>query len=138
MNSKKFSLRVLATCSVAALSFGVTGMASAQTKGMPDYTQPAAFGDYVLSGNVDQRETVELSAGGQFDATSLGGNCIGMIAEAPDVEVELQAAGGRMAMSAISPDTDVSLVVNTPDGSWVCDDDSGGNLNPRLVFEDAT
>ena len=138
MNSKKFSIRVLATCSVAALSLGVTGMASAQTKGTPDYTQPAAFGDYVLSGNVDQRETVELSAGGQFDATSLGGNCIGMIAEAPDVEVELQAGGGRMAMSAISPDADVSLVVNTPDGSWVCDDDSGGNLNPRLVFQDAT
>ena len=32
-------------------------------------------------------------------------------------------------------DRDATLIVNAPDGSWWCDDDSAGDLNPGLVFD---
>ena len=29
---------------------------------------------------------------------------------------------------------DTTLLINLPDGTWIADDDSGGNLNPLLKF----
>ena len=31
---------------------------------------------------------------------------------------------------------DATLQIALPDGSWVCNDDGGGNLNPMVVFDD--
>ena len=32
--------------------------------------------------------------------------------------------------------SDPTLVINTPDGQWACDDDSGGDADPAFKFDD--
>jgi hypothetical protein len=78
--------------------------------------------------------SVSLTAGGSIDAaSSLGGACVGDISNAPDFELTYTSGNLPLYLSAGS-DRDVSLIVNMPDGSWLCDDDSAGNLNPGLTL----
>ena len=78
--------------------------------------------------------TVSLTAGGSIDAgSSLGGACVGDISNAPDFELTYTSGTLPLYLSAVSG-RDVSLIVNLPDGSWLCDDDSAGNLNPGLTL----
>ena len=68
--------------------------------------------------------TYNLQAGGR-DAVSpsLGHGCTGYInAAAPDVDLNYQAGRERLFIYA-SSNTDTTLVVNTPDGRWLCNDD---------------
>lgn len=91
-------------------------------------------------GNVDLQAgflpdpyTLALRAGGAANASSLGAGCVGAISDAPDLQLDFTAGSASLYISVLS-EADTSLVVNTPDGRWVCDDDSGGNLNPALEF----
>ncbi|MEQ7154770.1 peptidase S1 [Brevundimonas aurifodinae] len=75
--------------------------------------------------------TVSIYSGGGVDASrSIGGSCVGMIAEAPDYEFTYRAGSWPLTF-AVDADTDTSLVINAPDGRWYCVDDSEG-LNPVL------
>lgn len=44
---------------------------------------------------------------------------------------------GRLTTYVTAPDADPVLVVRTPDGRWLCDDDSGEGLNAAISVEDA-
>jgi hypothetical protein len=75
--------------------------------------------------------TVSIYSGGGIDASrSIGGSCVGMIADAPDYEFTYQAGSWPLTF-AVDSDYDTSLVINGPDGEWYCVDDSEG-LNPIL------
>lgn len=75
--------------------------------------------------------TVSIYSGGGIDASrSIGGSCVGMIADAPDYEFSYQAGSWPLTF-AVDSDYDTSLVINGPDGEWYCVDDSEG-LNPIL------
>jgi len=118
-----------ATLSISEL--GMTGSAAAGG-GMPDYTLPAAFGEVDLSSG-HAPYTVDIISGGGIQASNVQSDCRGYIAEAPDFELSYDAGAGSLILEAES-DSDTTLVVNAPDGSWYCDDDGGDGLNPRLVF----
>lgn len=92
------------------------------------------YGTASLSGGFSgDPYTVNMTAGGNIDASSLGSSCVGDISNAPDFELTFTPGNLPLYMSAVA-DRDVSLVVNLPDGSWLCDDDSAGNLNPGLTL----
>ena len=75
--------------------------------------------------------TVSIYSGGGIDASqTLGGSCVGMVADAPDYEFTYDAGSLPLTFSVAS-DEDTSLVVNGPDGEWYCVDDSDG-LDPVL------
>jgi hypothetical protein len=75
--------------------------------------------------------TVSIYSGGGIDASeTLGGSCVGMVADAPDYEFTYQAGSWPLTF-AVDSDYDTSLVINGPDGEWYCVDDSEG-LNPIL------
>jgi hypothetical protein len=115
-------------CAVVA----VPGLAAAQ-----DYTLPASYGEYSLSsGFTPDPMYIDVSSGGRIDASRLGGNCRGFIANAPDVQVTYDASILSLWVSVIST-SDTTLVVNTPTGGWICDDDSGGDLDPSIHFTGA-
>jgi hypothetical protein len=104
------------------------------TGGMPDYTLPPTYGQVALNaGFTPDPYTVGITAGGEINATVLGGNCRGMIARAPDFSLNYSATTWTLYISAISS-TDTTIVVNAPNGQWYCDDDSAGNLNPVVTF----
>jgi len=79
---------------------------------------------------------VNVTAGGNIDVSSNVDGCTGHISAAPDVQLTFSAGSLPLAIS-VSSNTDTTLVINTPDGQWFCDDDSGGGVNPSLVFRPA-
>jgi len=75
---------------------------------------------------------VEGRAGGATDASSLGDGCIGNIAEDPDHELTLAAAMSGLRIYAAA-DEDITLVIQKPDGSYICNDDME-ELNPLVTM----
>lgn len=81
---------------------------------------------------------VEVVAGGAMDVDDLGAACTGYIAGSqPDVNLDYQGTADLGIY--VNSDSDTTLVVNRPDGSWSCNDDSSYllNANPGLYFENA-
>jgi hypothetical protein len=94
------------------------------------WAQGGTYGGGVLAPGA-RPVTLNGTAGGPRPARAFGGQCRGSIAVTPDhvfsvtqpmpVRFEVIRAGG-----------DTTLVVVGPGGT-LCDDDSGGNTNPRIV-----
>ena len=76
---------------------------------------------------------LEGRAGGLTDASSLGDGCIGRIGSDPDHTVTLSAAIPNLRVFAQAGE-DITLVIQQPDGSYICDDDTEG-LNPLVTQE---
>lgn len=105
------------------------GGASAQ-----DPSQAPNFGQVSLrAGFTPDPYVVNVTAGGSINASRLGGACVGMISSAPDFRVNYTAGGLALTMRVRSQ-SDVTLVINNPDGSWYCNDDLPGGTNPGVVY----
>lgn len=103
--------------------------------GAPDPSARANYGEeYLESGFDDDPRTVSLTSGGEIDASSLGGECTGMISRAPDFQLTYDA-GNLPLTFGVSSDSDATLVINAPNGEWYCDDDSGGGTDPEIRFD---
>ncbi len=81
--------------------------------------------------------TYAALSGGEIDvkALNLGANCLGYAARDPDFALELSAPFGLVTF-LIASEVDTTLIVNLPNGSWACNDDTNG-LNPALVLHRA-
>ncbi len=102
-----------------------------------DLSETASFGEIEISaGFSPDPYAIELTAGGSTSASSLGGSCTGYIANAPDLQVDYEN-GFLPLMISVGSESDTTLVVNLPDGSWLCDDDGGEGLNPLLELSNA-
>lgn len=116
-------LRTLTAISVLALS----ATAAAQ-----DMSAPANFGSITLeTGFTPDPYEVSVTAGGSTAVTQPG--CTGYISEAPDFELTYTAGTTFPLNIYVLSEGDTTLLVNLPDGTWVCADDSQG-LNPALNF----
>jgi len=113
------------------------------TTGM-DWSLPAAFGDHSLeSGFTPDPYAVDMIAGGTVDVYSeFGGDCLGYVASAPDVnlhyeESDFNSALLRIYFVAADSMNDPTLVINDPDGTWICADDAVDydSWNPLIDFE---
>lgn len=71
--------------------------------------------------------TVQGRSGGNVEASGVSNGCAGWIARQPDHVVELQAAFGFLRMF-VESGTDTTLVVRTPSGRFLCNDDTYGVL----------
>lgn len=93
------------------------------------------FGTLMLAaGFSGDPRTVEVNAGGAQANPLSGIGCAGSIGMAPDVVVDYQAGSYDLTFSA-SSDTDLTLVVRTPNGAYYCDDDGGEGSNPRIDLD---
>ena len=77
--------------------------------------------------------TIDVTAGGNINSERLGNGCTGSIANAPDVRLNYQSGRYPLYIS-VQAQADTTLVVNLPDGSWVCNDDLN-DLNPGIVLD---
>ncbi len=115
----------------------IHGLADATTQGAPDTSLDPAYGVLDLhTGFTPDPATVAIQAGGGYDASGLQApGCVGFIAQAPDYRVNYQS-GALPLIFSVASDADTTLVVNTPDGQWHCDDDSGEQgMNPSIRFD---
>ena len=121
----------MAAVVTATLMMGSAGSGRAQ-----DVSAKPAFGQARLSAGFDPDPyTRSITAGGAIDASKLGGDCDGYIADAPDFRLNYTAGDFELTIMAVS-NSDTTLVINTPDGQWACDDDSGGDADPAFKFDD--
>ena len=114
-------------------SAGLASIGAAQAQ---DYSEPATYGDYEISA-AGQSHQIEIVAGGETDASELGGECYGQIATAPDAQLTFEFSGAPLTYE-VQSDFDSTLVINTATGDWLCDDDSGGDLNALVEIADPT
>ncbi|WP_339737982.1 hypothetical protein [uncultured Maricaulis sp.] len=101
-----------------------------------DFNLPANYGSVSLqAGFIPDPYNLALQAGGDVEIyEAIGSNCRGFSTTAPDFNLNYEAGSLDLYISA-SSDGDTTLVVNAPDGSWFCDDDGAGNLNPGVHFD---
>lgn len=127
----KTSPALLATICV----FALVAPAAAQTPVRP----PATGGTTQLTGDFagDPRQ-IPISANGSRDASTLGRGCTGLIGNVADVRIDFTRNGNLPLIFSVASSADVTLVIQNPQGQWVCDDDSGQNGgNPAIRFTTA-
>ena len=69
------------------------------------------------------------TAGGTVSANQFAPDCRGWVASTPTHTMTLTAAFSYLAVIMNSPQ-DTTLVIERPDGTYLCDDDGGGGFNP--------
>ena len=134
----------MATCSAEPCRYGIgvfarTGggspgaaASSAGSGSAPNYRAAPTYGTIELSSGFTPDPYVRsVSAGGRDQVSLAGDGCSGHIqASAPDLDLNYTAGTYPLHIYAKSS-TDVTLVVNLPDGTWVCSDDVNGS-NPAI------
>jgi hypothetical protein len=121
---------------VLAAAAAVTFMA------VPAYAQSinsnaqGTFGQVQLrTGFTPDPHVVSVNAGGPIDVSTVSDNCRGFIAERPSFTLRYRAGDTFPLYVGVAADEDTTLVVKGPNGQWMCDDDSGDNLNPVISWE---
>jgi hypothetical protein len=71
----------------------------------------------------------DVTAGGKKQVTK--GGVTMWIANAPDFSLKY-TAGNLPLTFYVRSKADTTLLINLPDGTWMADDDSDGNLNPVI------
>lgn len=99
-------------------------------------TAPAAFLTMNLrAGFPLDPFVVSLNGGGEIDASTLDPECVGFITEAPTFAVNWEGEAEFFDIFYYS-DFDPTLVLQLPDGSYLCNDDASDNvLDPELIIE---
>lgn len=122
-------MRKALIAAAAAMVLGTAGAATAQ-----DWSQPPTFGSTNLSANFQPDPyRVSLTAGGSIDVSTSINGCFGYIADAPDYRLQY-TPGGFSLFFFVDSAEDTTLVINAPDGSWYCNDDTRG-LDPVIQFQ---
>ena len=73
---------------------------------------------------------IEIAAGGKINASDCISRASGYVSESPDLD--LRGRASRLYFN-VEAEGDTTLLVNTPEGEWLYDDDSGPGLDPEIV-----
>jgi len=123
--------RVRLSALVAGAALAVAGLAQAQ-----DASQAPNYGTVSLTGGFQpDPHILNLQAGGDIDASHLGGKCAGMISSAPDYRINYTPSNGLKLTVRVRSQGDTTLVINGPDGQWSCSDDLAGTTNPGITWQ---
>lgn len=81
-------------------------------------------------------QTIQVRSGGDLNAgdMSLGSGCLGSTTAIPDAIIHWN--GGSDLRFAVQADGDTTLLINSADGNWHCNDDTHG-LNPEVLIQNA-
>lgn len=90
--------------------------------GESDAVSPAlapSYGTVTLDGGfTPDPRVIRLTSGGEVDAATLQPGCTGFVSRAPDLRIAYQAGSLPLTFTAVG--TNVSLLINGPDGRWHC------------------
>lgn len=102
-----------------------------------DYTEEPTYGSVSLEeGFLPDPHSVSLTAGGSIEV-NMGSCSYGFVANAPDVDFYYTTSGGSDLYIYVDGANDTTLLINKPDGTWVCNDDGLGGGNPIVVISGA-
>lgn len=126
-----------ATLYISEIGGGADPMAS-----QVDINAEPLFGAATLAaGFLPDPHDLDVEAGGSIVASDAGFSgdelwCAGHITREPTANLFWDGQGGPLYVWAES-EVDTTIAINLPDGSWACNDDGAGNLNPGLSFDTA-
>lgn len=101
--------------------------------GGPDFTLEPNYGSVRLeSGFTPDPFTKSIRAGGSTAASRASSGCEGRVSTAPDFQLFYEAGSLDLTFKAVASE-DTTLLINTPGGAWLCDDDGGGDLDPMIT-----
>lgn len=108
-------------------------LASPALAQQPDIGADPLYGTITLSaGFQPDPHTSEVIAGGSSRNPIGGTGCVGYLNLArPDLDLNYSAGTLPLRIS-VDSSTDTALLINLPDGSWVCDDDGGDGTDPLV------
>lgn len=123
-------LRMIFACSVA-LCLGGASFAQTSIPLSPGSTP--GFGTVELAaGFTPDPHVVPVNSGGAIPAAAAKSGCTGHVSRAPDVKLSYTPGSSPLIISVAS-EADTTLVIQSPTGSWHCDDDGGVNGgNPAI------
>ena len=114
------------------VGIGLVALVAAGSLRAQDSELKATYGEVELKAGFNpDPHLVNVFAGGPIETEK--GGFKHFIAKAPDFRLIYEAGKYSLFIRADSKD-DTTLLVKTPDGTWVVDDDSGGNNNPMIKF----
>jgi hypothetical protein len=95
--------------------------------------QQSNFGTVSLrAGFLPDPHSVNGTSGGDIQASTFaGGSCQGWVTRRPDHILQMQSASPGLRVTATSS-SDTTLVIQTPGGQFLCNDDANGR-NPAIV-----
>ena len=132
--------KMLAIGLAALLAVLLSGTALAQTDPAAatpaDNPEPSAYLTLDMkAGFVLDPFLVSLNGGGEVDASTLDPACVGFINDKPVMIANWEGKADFLDIFFYS-DTDPTLVIQLPDGSYACADDANDNLlDPELTLE---
>ncbi|MBI5515588.1 MAG: peptidase S1 [Deltaproteobacteria bacterium] len=94
----------------------------------------ANFGVHALSpGFMPDPRHINIVSGGNIDARGLGlgPGCVGWVTRQPDAIIRLSGNSPNLRVY-VTAASDTTLLVNTANGQWRCNDDSYGGTNPTV------
>ena len=104
-----------------------------------DFGLPPAFGSIALqAGFIPDPHTARVTSGGHVNTTYLGNGCTGFAAPAPDFRINWsgQSSVLRFFFEADTSGQDATLLINLPNGTWLCNDDANNTTrNPLVVLQ---
>jgi hypothetical protein len=126
---------------IAALAAGLAlafSAGSAAAQQMNWQAAPSYGSVHLASGFQPDPYNVNLTAGGGINSQAeLGAACPGYVASAPDFDLYWTAGSGALPLViSANSEADTTLVVRTPAGEWLCEDDGGfGTFNPGMRID---
>ncbi|MDX2140580.1 MAG: SH3 domain-containing protein [Chloroflexota bacterium] len=100
-----------------------------------NFSLPPIFGSTSLtSGFVPDPFTVGITAGGPANVSYLGGGCTGFTSTAPSFSVTYTSGAFPTLRFFFVGSADTTMIINAPNGSYFCSDDSFGTLHPTIDF----
>jgi hypothetical protein len=120
----------------ALLALGIAAVLSSSAAAQ-DWQLDPAYGDVRLTeGFQPDPFSKSLTAGGNI-AVNLPGCSYGHVANAPDIDFYYETSGGSNLYIYVHAGDDTTLLINTPNESWICNDDGLGNSNPIVTIPNA-
>jgi hypothetical protein len=134
---KKLMAPGLAAAMALLLALLLSGTVLAQSEADAEHPEPSAYLTLNLkAGFVLDPFLVSLNGGGGVDASTLDPACVGWINDQPVLTTEWEGSADAVTIFFYS-DTDSTLVVKQPDGTYACADDVSENLlDPELTLTD--
>lgn len=118
-----------------ALLLGLPAL-PAEAQKLPNLKAAPLYGAQDLVGGfAPDPVEIDMQAGGDGDASQVDASCVGSINfDAPDLSLNYRATVEALSIY-VTAETDTTLVVRSPAGTWHCNDDAFGH-NPGVTFDE--
>jgi hypothetical protein len=118
-----------------AAALAQTGDATPAPTPIPEEPEPSAYLTLDMeAGFALDPFLVSLNGGGEMDASTLNESCVGYVNDQPVLTAHWKGAVDALRVFFYS-DSDSTLVVQQPDGTYLCADDAADNvLDPEITI----